>query len=605
MTKYPLWKYLIIIVTIAIGLIYSLPNIYGQISAVQVSAAHSSTQLDSHTLENIEKTLSQNEITSIGEIFEGNTLKIKFADSDTQLKARDLIQQYLGDDYVVALNLVSASPEWLTKIHAYPMFLGLDLRGGVHLLEEVDMTAAIKKTLDKLSGDIKRDLRKNKIRYGSIIQTDNSILIQFRDSETANTAYSELKKTFPAMQLSKDNSNNLSVIISNEESQKIKEAAVKQNILILHNRINELGVAEPIIQQQGPDRIAIDLPGIQDNARAKEILGRTATLEVRIVNDTPSDLSNAIAGNIPQNYELLDDREINGNVSKILVSKNVELTGDSITDAQAGFDENNAPAVHIHFDSNGSSIFKQLTGDNIGKRMAMILVDNGKGQVVTAPFIRVEIGGGQVEISGGAMSVEEANNVALLLRSGSLAAPMSIIEEKTIGPALGKENIAKGFHSVLWGFLAITAFMIIYYLVFGFISVLSLAINLLLLIATLSMLQATLTLPGLAAIALALGMAIDSNVLINERIREEIRKGKSLHIAIQSGYEHAWATILDSNVTTLIAGLALLAFGTGTIKGFAIVHCLGILTSMFSAVLVSKGIVALLYANRRIKKLYI
>ncbi|HMT02139.1 MAG TPA: protein translocase subunit SecD [Burkholderiales bacterium] len=605
MTKYPLWKYLVIIIAVVIGLIYSLPNIYGQTAAVQISVAHSAIQLDSRILENIEKTLLQNEINPTGEVFDGKTLKIKFSDPDTQLKARDLIQQYLGDNYVVALNLVPNSPQWLTKIRAYPMFLGLDLRGGVHFLEEVDMTAAIKKTLDKSSSDIKRNLRNNKIRYGSIIQTDSSILIHFRDNETANDAYNKLIKDFPSMQLSKDNSANLAVIISPEEIQKIKEDAVKKNILILHNRINELGVAEPLIQQQGSDRIAIDLPGVQDTARAKEILGRTATLEVRMVNDSPTDLSNALTGNVPPNFELLDDKEVNGSSSKILVSKNVELTGDSIIDAQAGFDENNSPAVTIRLDSSGSAIFKQLTGENIGKRMAMVLIDNGKGQVVTAPFIKVEIGGGQVQISGGSMSVEETTNVALLLRSGSLAAPMSIIEENTIGPALGKENIAKGFHSVLWGFTAITIFMVIYYLIFGIVSVISLAINLLLLIAILSMLQATLTLPGLAAIALALGMAIDSNVLINERIREEIRKGKKLPLAIQSGYEHAWATILDSNVTTLIAGLALLAFGTGSVKGFAVVHCLGILTSMFSAVLVSRGIVALLYANRRIKKLYI
>lgn len=605
MTKYPLWKYLVIIIAVVIGLIYSLPNIYGQTAAVQISVAHSAIQLDSRILENIEKTLLQNEINPTGEVFDGKTLKIKFSDPDTQLKARDLIQQYLGDNYVVALNLVPNSPQWLTKIRAYPMFLGLDLRGGVHFLEEVDMTAAIKKTLDKSSSDIKRNLRNNKIRYGSIIQTDSSILIHFRDNETANDAYNKLIKDFPSMQLSKDKSANLAVIISPEEIQKIKEDAVKKNILILHNRINELGVAEPLIQQQGSDRIAIDLPGVQDTARAKEILGRTATLEVRMVNDSPTDLSNALTGNVPPNFELLDDKEVNGSSSKILVSKNVELTGDSIIDAQAGFDENNSPAVTIRLDSSGSAIFKQLTGENIGKRMAMVLIDNGKGQVVTAPFIKVEIGGGQVQISGGSMSVEETTNVALLLRSGSLAAPMSIIEENTIGPALGKENIAKGFHSVLWGFTAITIFMVIYYLIFGIVSVISLAINLLLLIAILSMLQATLTLPGLAAIALALGMAIDSNVLINERIREEIRKGKNLHLAIQSGYEHAWATILDSNVTTLIAGLALLAFGTGSVKGFAVVHCLGILTSMFSAVLVSRGIVALLYANRRIKKLYI
>ena len=386
--------------------------------------------------------------------------------------------------------------------------------------------------------------------------------------------------------------------------QQIKEGAVKQNMLILHNRVNELGVAEPIIQQQGTDRIMVELPGVQDTARAKDILGRTATLEVRMVDDDTGDRSAALAGSIPSNKELLDDVGDNGTTSKILVSKDVELTGDNITDAQPGFDENGGAAVNIRLDSTGSAIFKQVTAENIGKRMAMVLVDNGKSQVVTAPVIRTEIGGGQVQISG-AMTAEQANDVALLLRSGSLAAPMNIIEERTVGPSLGKENIAKGFHSVLWGFIAIALFTIIYYQVFGVISVISLAVNLLLLISALSMLQATLTLPGIAAIALALGMAIDSNVLINERIREELRLGRKPHTAIQSGYEHAWATIIDSNVTTLIAGLALLAFGSGPIKGFAVVHCLGILTSMFSAVLVSRGIVAFLYANRRIKKLRI
>jgi preprotein translocase subunit SecD len=375
-------------------------------------------------------------------------------------------------------------------------------------------------------------------------------------------------------------------------------------MLILHNRVNELGVAEPIIQQEGANRIMVELPGLQDTARAKDILGRTATLEVRMVNDDQSDRSAAIAGNVPSNQVLLDDIGPNGTITKILVKKDVELTGDNITDAQPGFDENGSPSVNIRLDGNGSSIFKQVTGENIGKRMAMILVDNGKSEVVTAPVIRTEIGGGQVQISG-AMTTEQANDTALLLRSGSLAAPMNIVEERTVGPSLGRENIAKGFHSVMWGFVAIALFTIIYYQVFGVISVISLAVNLLLLISALSMLQATLTLPGIAAIALALGMAIDSNVLINERIREELRHGRKPHIAIESGYEHAWATIIDSNVTTLIAGLALLAFGSGPIKGFAVVHCLGILTSMFSAVLVSRGIVALLYANRRIHKLHI
>jgi preprotein translocase subunit SecD len=604
MSKYPFWKYLLILTAVVVGFVYTLPNFYGDVPAVQVSGERSSMPVDTTTLAKIEDALRMSSITPTGEIFDGKTLKIKFLDTDTQLRAKDIIQQQLGENYVVALNLVSASPDWLSRINAYPMFLGLDLRGGVHFLLEVDMDAAVKKTLDKYSGDIRRDLRNHSIRYGAVTINNNSVAIQFRDNDSAITAYNQLKQDLPDIQLTNTGNGTLQAIVSDTQMEQIKEAAVKQNMLILHNRVNELGVAEPIIQQQGPDRIVVELPGVQDTARAKDILGRTATLEVRMVDDDPADVNSAMAGNIPLGTQLLDDVGPNNQVTKILVNKDVELTGDNITDAQPGFDENGSPAVNIRLDGTGSAIFKQVTGENIGKRMAMVLVDNGKSQVVTAPVIRSEIGGGQVQISG-AMSVEQANDVALLLRSGSLAAPMNMIEERAIGPSLGRENIAKGFHSVLWGFVAISAFMMIYYMIFGIISVVSLAVNLLLLIAALSMLQATLTLPGIAAIALALGMAIDSNVLINERIREELRLGQKPHAAIQAGYEHAWATIIDSNVTTLIAGLALLAFGTGPIKGFAVVHCLGILTSMFSAVLVSRGIVAFLYANRKLRKLYI
>lgn len=605
MAKFPVWKYILIVIGIILGLIYTIPNFYGELPAVQISSNNSSVTVNTTTLSLIQKTLVQNNLIPSGEVFKDNTLKIKFSDTDTQLKARDIIQNILGNNYIVALNLISGSPAWFSKINAMPMFLGLDLRGGVHFLLSVDMQAAVKKTLNQYSGDIRRDLRNNNIRYGSVNIDDNSISIQFRDSDSTQEAYTQIKKDLPNIQVILDNSNNsLGARISGLELEKIKEAAVKQNILTLHNRVNELGVVEPIIQQQGADRIVVELPGVQDTARAKDIIGRTATLEVRLVNDDSSAISNANSGNIPLGYELLDDVDRNNQITKILVSKDVELTGDNITDAQPGFDENGSPAVNIRLDSAGAAIFKQITATNIGKRMAMVLVDQGKSEVVTAPVIRSEIGGGQVQISG-AMNVQQANDVALLLRSGSLAAPMTIIEERTVGPSLGKDNIVKGFHSVLWGFVAIAVFMIIYYLIFGLIAVFSLSVNLLILIAVLSTLQATLTLPGIAAIALALGMAIDSNVLINERVREELRKGQKIHAAIQSGYEHAWATILDSNVTTLIAGLALLAFGTGPIKGFAVVHCLGILTSMFSAVFVSRGIVALLYAKRKVKKLYI
>ena len=604
MTKYPLWKYLIISVAVILGLVYTIPNFYGEVPAVQISNPHTATAIDTSILSSIETNLTSNDLAPIGEVFDGKTLKLKFNDTDSQLKARDIIQKQLGDNYIVALNLVSRSPSFLSKINAAPMFLGLDLRGGVHLLLEVDMNAAVSKTLDKYASDIKRDLRNNKVRFGAVNIDNNNVSVQFRDATSASEAATLLKKDLPNISLTEDGNGNLNALISQTEMDKIKEAAVKQNMLILHNRVNELGVAEPIIQQQGANRIMVELPGLQDTARAKDILGRTATLQVRMVNDDQSDKTSAIAGSVPSDQQLLDDVGNNGAVTKILVKKDVELTGDNITDAQPGFDENGSPSVNIRLDGPGSAIFKQVTSENIGKRMAMVLVDNGKSEVVTAPVIRTEIGGGQVQISG-SMTTEQANDTALLLRSGSLAAPMNIVEERTVGPSLGKENIAKGFHSVLWGFLAIALFTIIYYQIFGVISVISLAVNLLLLISALSMLQATLTLPGIAAIALALGMAIDSNVLINERIREELRLGRKPHIAIEAGYEHAWATIIDSNVTTLIAGLALLAFGSGPIKGFAVVHCLGILTSMFSAVLVSRGIVALLYANRRINKLHI
>lgn len=604
MTKFPAWKYFIIICAVVVGLLYTLPNFYGEVPAVQISGSRSSVVVDANTISQVTASLKADNLNPIGEVFDGKTLKFKFSTTDNQLKARDVIQQTLGDSYIVALNLISASPDWLSAINANPMFLGLDLRGGVHFLLEVDMDAAVKKTLNKNVGDIRRDLRNNSIRYGSVAVDNGSVLIQLRDEATTELVLQQLTKDFPKMQAVRDGATNVRIVLSADEMQTIKEAAVKQNILTLHNRVNELGVAEPIIQQQGPDRIVVELPGVQDTARAKDILGRTATLEVRMVDDDSGALSQAQGGNVPTNDQLLDEINSDGSISKILVKNDVELTGDNINDAQAGFDENGSPAVNISLDSTGAAIFKQVTGDNVGKRMAMVLVDHGKSQVVTAPVIRAQIGGGQVQISG-AMSVQDANDVSLLLRSGSLAAPMNIIEERTVGPSLGQENINKGFHSVLWGFLAIAVFMCIYYLAFGVASVVSLGVNLLLLVALLSMLQATLTLPGIAAIALALGMAIDSNVLINERIREELRNGQKPHAAIESGYAHAWATILDSNVTTLIAGLALLAFGSGPVKGFAVVHCLGILTSMFSAVVVSRGIAAILYANKRVKKLHI
>ncbi|MCK6435922.1 protein translocase subunit SecD [Rivihabitans pingtungensis] len=599
MNRYPLWKYLIIAVALIVSTLYTLPNFYGESPAVQVSTSRSAIAIDTALMDRVEKSLAAAKLPADGIYLDGNSLKVRFHDPDTQIKARDLIQQELGDNYIIALNLLSSSPAWFAKLKAHPMFLGLDLRGGVHFLLEVDMKAAVDKTIERYSGDIRRELRAKKIRYGTLKRVGDSLELGMRDAASLKAAEDVLARMLPNLTLKTDDTlNKLVISLKPEEFVKIQTDAVKQNITTLHNRVNELGVAEPVIQQQGANRIVVQLPGVQDTAKAKDILGRTATLEVRMVEDDPAKVAEAQSGLVPSGYELLDEATGRGGVQKILVKKDVELTGDNINDAQPGFDENGTAAVHINLDSAGASIFRQVTADNIGRRMAMILVEKGKAEVVTAPVIRSEIGGGRVQISG-SMNPAEANDVALLLRAGSLAAPMNIIEERTVGPSLGKDNIEKGFNSTLYGFVAIAIFMVIYYRVFGVISAVSLAVNVLMLVALLSMLQATLTLPGIAAIALTLGMAIDANVLINERVREEVRNGVTPQAAIKAGYDHAWATILDSNITTLIAGLALLIFGSGPVRGFAVVHCLGILTSMFSAVMVSRGLVNLVYGSRR------
>ena len=597
MNRYPLWKYLLIAATLILAGIYTLPNFYGMTPAIQVSSSRSSIPVSSILATQVKEELKSQNITTDGVFFDDSYLRVRFKDADTQLKARDAIQQALGEGYIVALTLLPASPSWLKSLKAHPMFLGLDLRGGVHFLLEVDMQAAVEKTMARYSSDLRQELKNNKIRYRAIKRNGHVLELCLRDIETKETTQGILKRTFPSLVV-KSNDTDFRLTLTPAEIIKIQSDAVKQNITTLHNRVNELGTAEPIIQQNGPNRILVQLPGIQDSARAKDIIGRTATLEVRMVEDDPIKQTDAIAGNLPDGYELLDGAPLRGGLRNILVRKDVELTGDNINDAQAGFDDNGAPAVHINLDAAGASIFRQLTSENIGKHIAMVLVGKNSAEVITAPVIRTEIGGGRVQISGN-MSAAEANDTALLLRAGSLAAPMNIIEEHTVGPSLGQENIKKGVHATLWGFTAIAIFMMMYYGIFGVFASLSLAINMLLLLALLSIIQATLTLPGIAAIALALGMAIDSNVLINERIREELRNGLSPHAAIQAGYNHAWHTILDSNVTTLIAGLALLIFSSGAVRGFAVVHSMGILTSMFSAVLVSRALVTLWYGSRR------
>ncbi len=601
MNRYPLWKYIVIAIALVVGLVYTLPNLFGEVPAVQVSPLKAALKADAGLLARVEDILRKGNVAPEEVFHDPTSVKARFKDTDTQLRAKDVLQAQLGDDYVVALNLLSRSPRWLSAIGALPMYLGLDLRGGVHFLLQVDMKAALAKKMESYTNDIRGALRDKRIQYSGVAREGQNLVVRFRDTATRDRAATEIGRAMPDLDLKTvDDPGDYRLVASLklEAQRKTQEFALQQNITTLRNRVNELGVAEPIIQQQGADRVVVQLPGVQDTAKAKDILGRTATLEVGMVDEEKSDpasLQAALQGQVPFGDEIYMDR----NNTPIMVKKQVVLTGDRINDAQPGFDnQTSEPAVHISLDGTGARIFQQVTRENVGKRMAILLFEKGKGEVVTAPVIRTEIGGGRVQISG-RMTTQEANDVALLLRAGALAAPMEIIEERTVGPSLGAENIRIGFRSMWIGFAAISAFMIAYYQLMGVISVLALAANLLFLIALLSMLQATLTLPGIAAIALALGMAIDANVLINERIREELRNGVSPQAALSAGYERAWGTILDSNITTLIAGVALFAFGSGPVKGFAVVHCLGILTSMFSAVMVSRGIVNLYYGRRR------
>ena len=605
MNRYPLWVYVTIAVALALGLLYTLPNFFGEAPAVQVSAARATLKVDNALLGRVEETLKKAGIQPTGLFLDLASIKVRLADTDTQLKAKDLIDRGLNPDpanpsYTVALNLLPNSPRWLSAV-ALPMYLGLDLRGGVHFLLQVDMPAALAKRAESLAGDVRSQLRDKNVRHAGVAREVNNIVIRFRDAETREKARAIIAEQLPDLQLADAGSGNelrLVASIRPEGQKRTQELALKQNIQTLHNRINELGVAEPVIQQQGSDRVVVQLPGVQDTAKAKEILGRTATLEVRMVDEdnmNAAALAAAQAGQVPFGDEFYIER----NGQPLLVRKQVVLTGDRLTDAQPGFDnQTQEPAVHLTLDATGARIFKEVTRESVGKRMAILLIEKGKGEVVTAPVIRSEIGGGRVQISG-RMTTVEANDTALLLRAGALAAPMEIVEERTVGPSLGADNIKKGFDSTIYGFAALSLFIIVYYSLFGVFSTLALCANLLFLIALLSMLQATLTLPGIAAIALTLGMAIDANVLINERVREELRSGVTPQAAIHAGYERAFGTILDSNVTTLIAGLALLLFGSGPVRGFAVVHCLGILTSIFSSVVVSRSMVNLAYGSRR------
>ena len=604
MNRYPVWKYAIMLIVLLVAMVFTLPNFFGEAPAVQVSSAKATVKLDAAVQQRVEEALKAAGVTPDAISFEGGSIKVRLDSTDSQLQARDAIQRALvpdaADPYdLVALNLLSRSPTWLGNLGAQPMYLGLDLRGGVHFMLQVDMAGALTKRAESLSGDLRLALRDKNVRHAGISRDGQTIQVKASDEQTARAIQNVLTDQFPDLVVTTapDGAEvRLTATIKPEAARRVQDQALKQNITTLHNRINELGVSEPVIQQQGIDRIVVQLPGVQDTAKAKDILGRTATLEVRLVDESSeARAAEAGRGPVPFGSERFPDRT----GQSVIVKKQVVLTGENLTDAQPGFDsQTQEPTVNLTLDAKGARIFRDVTRENVNKRMAIILFEKGKGEVVTAPVIRAEIGGGRVQISG-AMTTAEANDTSLLLRAGSLAAPMEIIEESTIGPTLGAENITKGFHSVMWGFVVIVIFMCLYYGMFGVFSSIALAVNLLMLVAILSMLQATLTLPGIAAMALALGMAIDSNVLVNERIREELRGGASPQAAIHTGYERAWATILDSNITTLIAGVALLAFGSGPVRGFAVVHTIGILTSMFSAVFFSRGMVNLWYGRKK------
>ena len=598
-----------IAVILIVAAVYTLPNFYGESPAVQVSPGKATVKVTEQTLKTVEDALAAAQIKPNGVFFEQgaqqNSVRVRFAptDGELQLRSRDVLEKALNPDpadpsYIVALNLVPNTPTWLLKINALPMYLGLDLRGGVHFLLAVDMKAAVTNRIEAATGEVRTLLRDHKIRHAGIVRVGDTLEISFRNEQDLEAAMDVLRNRQTDLTFAKEDQNGKFMIratMSQKAMSDVQSYALKQNVATLHNRINELGVAEPVIAQQGADRIVVQLPGVQDTAKAKDILGRTATLEVRMVDDSPEALAQLSQGTVPFGTERFKDRE----GRDILVKRQVVLTGDNLNDAQPGFDnQTHEPTVNLTLDAKGARIFKDVTRENVGKRMAIILFEKGKGEVVTAPVIRQEIGGGRVQISG-RMTTVEATDTALLLRAGSLAAPMEIIEERLVGPSLGAANIKAGFESTLWGFIAVSVFMIIYYHLFGVFSAIALTCNLFLLVAILSMLQATLTLPGIAAMALTLGMAVDANVLINERIREELRENRTPQQAIKEGYDMAFNTILDSNITSLIAGIALLIFGSGPVRGFAVVHCLGILTSIFTSVMVSRALVNLWYGRRK------
>ena len=615
MNQFSSWKYFVIITTIILGIIYTIPNFFGESPAIQIMPTKAGEKIEVATLQIVENELKAAGIETIGTIVEQNNLKFKFQTAEQQIAAKSVSEKILGNEFVVALNLISNSPQWLSSFGALPMYLGLDLRGGVHFLMELDLSKVSERKNDGLLSDLRRMMREEKIQYYDSQINGSTIQIKFkqkgdlekvkdivRDMGSGRSIFggkgpAKETEAFTFLETENAGEHILQIRQSQYADEDTVSFALKQNLETLHNRVNELGVAEPIIQQQGKDRIVIQLPGVQDTAKAKEILGRTAILEMKMLSDdqSPEILERAESGKAPAGTQLYKDRD----GVPMLVKKEIILTGERIINAGPGVDQMTGQSiVSITLDGSGANIFKQVTRENVGKRMALILVEKNSAEVITSPVIKSEIGGGRVQITG-MENTQEATDIALLLRAGSLAAPMEIVEERTVGPSMGKENIERGVNSTLWGFVAIMVLMSVYYMTFGIVSIVALSVNLLFLVALLSAIQATLTLPGLAAIALTLGMAIDANVLINERIRDEIRNGNTPQASIHMGYEKAWGTILDSNITTLIAGLALFIFGSGPIKGFAVVHVLGILTSMYSAIWVSRSIINYIYGRKR------
>ena len=619
MNRYPLWKHLLIIAIIAIGCLYALPNIYGKDPALQVSAARGA-EVSEITRYAVEDALDQAAITyGAITVAEGN-LVVRFQDEETQLKAQDTVKEALGRSYTVALNLAPATPDWLRAFGAEPMFLGLDLRGGVHFLMEVDMEAAVVKAEERYVSDIRTQLRDERVRYKTITRRrDGGLLIRFRDAEQRRLGITEIEGNFPDLELEQPAAENdefpLVARITEDAVKETRRLALQQNITTLRKRVNELGVAEPIIQQQGLERVVVQLPGVQDTARAKTILGATATLEFRMTDEENS-AQDALDGRTPAGSRLYYDR--GGN--PVLLKKQVMLTGDYIIDAASGFDSaSGSPNVSITLDGKGAKRFSDATAEEVGRNMAVVFIENKAEtvevdgvmkkrretieEVINVATIREQLGK-RFQITG-LDSTEEARNLALLLRAGALAAPIEIIEERTVGPSLGQDNIDKGFMSVKIGFVLVLVFMALWYKAFGLAADVALALNLVLIVALLSMLQATLTLPGIAGIVLTVGMAVDANVLIFQRIREEIKNGNSPQASIHAGYEKAFTTIADANITTLFAAIVLFSFGTGPIKGFAVTLSLGIVCSMFTAIMVTRSIINLIYGGRKLRKLVI